>query len=111
MFFKNAFKIQLSTYKTPSVSRDFPGSSDSNESGCNVGDLGSIPGLGQSPGEGNGYPLQYPGLENSTDCIVHGVAKNQAQLSNSHLLYSRVPTMSKAWSLPSEAHTLVGRQT
>ena len=46
------------------------------ESACNVGDLGSIPGLGRSPGEGNGYPLQYSGLENSVDCIVHRVAKS-----------------------------------
>ena len=42
-----------------------------------AGDLGSIPGLGISPGKGKGYPLQYSGLENSTDCIVHGVAKSQ----------------------------------
>ena len=42
---------------------------------CNAGDLGSIPGLGRSPGEGKSYPLQYSGLENSKDCIVHGVAK------------------------------------
>ena len=47
-----------------------------------AGDLGLIPGLGRSPGEGNGYPLQYSGLENSMYCIVHGVAKNQTQLSN-----------------------------
>ena len=40
-----------------------------------AGDLGSIPGLGRSPGEGKGYPLQYSGLENSKDYIVHGVAK------------------------------------
>ena len=40
------------------------------ESICNAGDLGSVPGLGRSPGEGQGYPLQYPGLENSMDCIV-----------------------------------------
>ena len=45
------------------------------ESACNVGDVGSIPGLGRSPGEGKGYPHQYSGLENSMDCIVHGVAK------------------------------------
>ena len=45
----------------------FPGGSDGKESACNVGDLGSIPGLGRSPGEGKGYPLQYSGLENSTD--------------------------------------------
>ena len=43
-----------------------------------------IPGLGRSPGEGKGFPLQYSGLENSTDCIVHGVAKSQTQLSDSH---------------------------
>ena len=51
---------------------------------CNAGDLGSIPGLGRSPGEGNGYPLQYSGLENSTDCIVHRFAKSQTQLRNFH---------------------------
>ena len=47
------------------------------ESACNVGDLGSIPGLGRSPGEGKGYPLQNPGLENSMDSIVQGVTKIQ----------------------------------
>ena len=47
-----------------------------------MGDLGSIPELGISPGEGNGYPLQYSGLENSVDCIVHGVTESWAQLSN-----------------------------
>ena len=46
------------------------------ESACNVGDLGSIPGWGRSSGAGKGYPLQYSGLENSMDCIVHGVAKS-----------------------------------
>ena len=44
---------------------DFPGGSAGKESACNAGDLDSIPGLGTSPGEGNGYPLQYSGLENS----------------------------------------------
>ena len=53
----------------------FPCGSAGKESVCNVGDLGSIPGLGRSPGEGKGYPLQYSGLENSMDCIVHGVAR------------------------------------
>ena len=47
------------------------------ESICNEGDLGLIPGLESSPGEGKGYPLQYSGLENSMDCIVHGVTKGQ----------------------------------
>ena len=54
------------------------------ESTCNVGDLDSISGLGISPGEGKGYSLQYSGLENSMDCIVHGVAKSHTQLSNFH---------------------------
>ena len=58
----------------------FPGGSDSKEATCSAGDPGSIPGLGGSPGEGNGYPLQYSFLENSVDTgawwtIVHGVAK------------------------------------
>ena len=43
---------------------------------CNAGHLGSIPGLEGSPGEGKSYPFQYPDLENSMDCIVHGVAKS-----------------------------------
>ena len=47
----------------------FPGGSDVKESPCNAGDLGLIPGLGKSPGEGKGYPLQYSGLENSMDYI------------------------------------------
>ena len=51
---------------------------------CNAGDPGSIPGMGRSPGEGKGYPLQYSGLENSIDCIVHGVAKSWTQLSDFH---------------------------
>ena len=49
-----------------------------------AGDLGSILGLKRPPEEGKGYPLQYSGLENSTDCIVHGVAKSQTQRSNFH---------------------------
>ena len=47
------------------------------ESAYSAGDLGSVPGLGRSPGEGKGYPLQWSGLENSMDYIVHGVAKSQ----------------------------------
>ena len=56
------------------------GGSDSKESACNVGDLGLIPGLGRSPGGGKGYPFQHSGLENSMDCIVHGVTKSQTGL-------------------------------
>ena len=52
------------------------GGSAGKESACYVGDLGSISGLGRSRGEGNSYPLQYSGLENSMDCIVHGVAES-----------------------------------
>ena len=65
----------------------FPCSSIGKESACSTGDMGSIPGLGRSPGEGNGNPLQYSCLENFMDtgawwAAVHGVAKRQAQLSN-----------------------------
>ena len=62
----------------------FLNSSVGKESACNEGDLGSIPGLRRSPGEGKGYPLQYSGLENSMDCIVHGVTKSQTRLSDFH---------------------------
>ena len=54
----------------------FPCGSAVKEYACNVGDLGLIPWLGRSPGEGKGYPLQYSGLENSMDYIVHGVTKS-----------------------------------
>ena len=54
-----------------------PGGSDGKESACSVRDPGSVPGLGSTPGEGNGYPLQYSDLENSMDCIIHGVTKSQ----------------------------------
>ena len=62
----------------------FHGGLAGKESAYNAGDLGSIPGLGRFSGEGNSYPIQYYGLENSVDCIVHGVAKSQAQLSDFH---------------------------
>ena len=60
----------------------FPGGLAGTESTCNAGDLGLISGLERSPGEGKGYSLQYSGLENSMDCIVHGVTKSQTRLSN-----------------------------
>ena len=59
-----------------------PGGSEGKESACNGGDLGLIPGLERSPGKGKGYPLQYSGLENSRDCIVHGVTKSQTRLNS-----------------------------
>ena len=65
-----------------------PGVSDGKESACNEGNMGSIPGLGRYPGKGNSYPLQYSGLENSMDCIVHGVAKSQTQLNDFHILWA-----------------------
>ena len=74
----------------------FPGDSAGEESTCNMGDLGSIPGSRRSPGEGKGYPLQHSGLENSMDCAVHGVAESQTQLSDFHFpflareLFSRI---------------------
>ena len=62
----------------------FPGGSADKESACNAGDLSSVPGLGRSSGEGKGYLLQDSGLENSMDCIVHGVAKSQTGLRDFH---------------------------
>ena len=62
----------------------FPGGSAGKESACNVGDLGSITGLGRSPGEGKGYPLQCSGLDNSMECMVYRVTKSWTRLSGSH---------------------------
>ena len=56
--------------------KGFSGGSTGTESTCNLGDLGYVPGLERSHVEGNGYPLQYSGLENSMDCIVHGEAES-----------------------------------
>ena len=67
----------------------FLDSSAGKESACNAGDPILIPGLGRSPGERTCYPLQYSGLENSMDCIVHGVAKSQTQLSDFYSLTQR----------------------
>ena len=70
----------------------FPGGSEVKASACNVGDLGSIPGSGRSPGEGNGNPLQYSCLENPMDggawwATVHGIAKSWTRLSDFTLLF------------------------
>ena len=75
--------LEKESLPTP-VFLDFPCGSAGKESTCNAGDLGSVPGLGRPPGEGKVYPLQYSGLENSMDCIVHGVAKSQTWLSDFH---------------------------
>ena len=68
----------------------FPCGSADKESACSAGDLGSIPGLGRSPGEGKGYPLQYSGLENSMDCIVHAVTKSWTRLSRLSLSHTYI---------------------
>ena len=69
-------------YFLPSIS--FPASSVGKESARNAGDLDLIPGLGKSSGEGKVYPLKSSGLENSMNCIIHGVAKGQTLLSDFH---------------------------
>ena len=76
--------IDIYIYSTVYV-MGLPSGSDGIESACNAGDTVLIPGLGRSPGEGNGNPLQYSCLENSMDrgawqAVVHGVAKNQTRL-------------------------------
>ena len=72
----------LCVYFVPLINSAFPGSSEVKASACDEGDLGSIPGLGRSSGEGNGNPLQYSCLENPMDggawrATVHSVAKSQ----------------------------------
>ena len=76
-------KIRWRRDRVPTpVFSGFPCGSAGKKSACNAGDQGSIPGLGRSPGEGKGYPLQYSGLENPMDHTVHGVEKSRTRLSN-----------------------------
>ena len=82
----------------------FPCGSAGKESASNVRDLSSIPGLGISPGEGNGYPLQCSGLEKSIDCIVQRVAKSQTLLSDFHFTNS---VYSKYYSRASQVALVV----
>ena len=103
----------------------FPCGSTGKESTCNEGDLGSIPGLGRSLGEGNGCPLQYSGLENPMDYIVHGVTKSQTRLSDFHFQLSLghrtrhwifstpqvIPMPIQVWEPTSPAVTLTPTQT
>ena len=82
--------------------RAFPGGSEVKASAYNVGDLGSIPASGRSPGEGNGNPLQYSCLKNPMDrralqATVHSVAKSQTRLSNFTFTFS--PWSTKSWNL------------
>ena len=66
----------------------FAGGSADKESACNAGNLGLILELGRSPGERNNYPLQFYGLENSMDYIVHGVTRSWTRLSDFHITFS-----------------------
>ena len=80
----------------------FPGGSDSKESACSVGDPGLIPELGRSPGEENGYPLQYSCLEKCLDrgawrAIVHGIAKSQTWLKQKETKSSHYPLSSHSY--------------
>ena len=82
--------------------KSFPGGSDGKEPACNAGDRGSVPGLGKSPGEGNGNPLQYSYLENPMDrgawwATVQGVAKSQTRLND---FYFTGRTLSTCAHLP-----------
>ena len=70
----------------PLIYKGFPHSSADKESAAMQDDPGSIPGSGRSTGEGISYPLQYSGLENSMDCIVHGVTNSRMRLSNFHFI-------------------------
>ena len=82
----------------------FPGGSDSKESACNAADLGSMAGLGRSPGEGNGNPLQYSGLEHPMDrgawwAIVSGVTKSQTRLMVKHFHFQAKKSHTKDYIL------------
>ena len=88
----------------PHIQLGFPDDgSAGKESACNVGELGSIPGLGRSPREGKDYPLQYSGLKNSMDCIVHGVTENQTQLSNFHFYIQSLSSVSPSSKIYQES--------
>jgi len=80
-YFLSMIKVTYKIYNF-TIYMGFPGGSEAKASACNVGDLGSIPGSGRSPGEGNGTPLQYSCLKNPMDrgawwATVHGVAKSR----------------------------------
>ena len=83
-FFVGKIPWRRNRLPTP-VFLGFPSGSAGKESTCNVRDLGLIPGLERSPGEGKGYPLQYSGLENSIDCIDHLLGLEIARLEFHHL--------------------------
>ena len=84
-----------------------PDSSAGKESACNAGDPGLIPGLGRSPGEGKVYPFQYSGLENSMDCVVHGVTNSQTRLSEFHFTLMDTVLETLQIKSPDALHPLV----
>ena len=91
-YFLSMIKVTYKIYNF-TIYMGFPGGSEAKASACNVGDLGSIPGSGRSPGEWNGTPLQYSCLKNPMDrgawwATVHGVAKSRTRLNDFTSLYS-----------------------
>ena len=88
-----------------------PYGSAGKESACSAGDLGLIPWLGWSPGEGKGYPHQYSGLESSMDCTVHGVTKSQTWPSDFHchlcILIYKMSIIVRSSGLFWELHELI----
>ena len=92
---------------SPSLGNNFAGGSAGKESACNVGDLGSIPGLWRFLEEGNGHPLQYSGLKNPMDYTVHGVAKNRTRLNDFHFTLFR--KQHKSWVSICMVWALTGR--
>ena len=93
--------IQLILYLI--ITLGFPCGSTGKESACNVGDLGSIPGLGRSPRDGKGYPFQYSGLENSMHCIVHGVGHDRVTFTS--IITSMLPSSSYSHLIDKEIKT------
>ena len=104
-YFQDVHGFQEYQIYMVSKNKDFPCGSAGEESTCNVGDVSSMPGLGRSPGEGKGYPLQYSVLGNSMNSIVHGVKKSRTQLSGFHFIPSLVAEMVK--NLPAMQETWV----
>ena len=82
--------------------KGFPCGSAGKKSTYNAGDLGSIPILGRFSGEGKGYPFQYSCLENSMNCIIHGVAKSKIRLSNIHFMSFHLLYGDKVFSIASQ---------